>query len=66
VRAVSAPPRSKTCCLGYLSKSVEIDVGADAALRASGIYLIAQAEDRALDATLGLTTLESQLFQDLQ
>ncbi|MDB5862130.1 MAG: repeat-containing protein, partial [Ramlibacter sp.] len=49
---------------GYLSKSVEIDVGANATIRASGIYLVTQAEDRALADTLGLTTLESQRFLD--
>ena len=49
---------------GYLSKSVEINVGAGANLLASSIYLIASAEDRALADTLGLTTLESQFFVD--
>ncbi|MCI0464745.1 MAG: hypothetical protein L0Z62_48090, partial [Gemmataceae bacterium] len=47
---------------GYLPKSVEIDVGAGVQIRASSIYLIAQTEDRALATTLGLSTIESQLF----
>src|SRR5207249_7459719 len=49
---------------GYLAKTVEIDIGANAVLRGSSVYLIAQAEDRALATTLGLTTLHSQFFLD--
>ncbi|MES2101762.1 MAG: LEPR-XLL domain-containing protein, partial [Pseudomonadota bacterium] len=49
---------------GYLSKSVDIDIGANAVLEGSNVYLIAQAEDRALADVLGLTTLQSQFFLD--
>src|SRR5262249_47418431 len=49
---------------GFIPKSVEIDVGDNAAIHASSIYLIAQAEDRELAEALGLTTLQSQFFVD--
>ncbi|MFN5948454.1 MAG: hypothetical protein ACK43N_08165, partial [Pirellulaceae bacterium] len=49
---------------GYLSKSVEIEIGKNATLLGSSVYLVASAEDRALQDNLGLTTLESQMFVD--
>ncbi len=49
---------------GYLSKTVEINVGARAEMRASSIYLIASAEDRAIAETAGLTTLAANFFVD--
>ncbi len=63
-RRIGTPEIENLLPSGYLAKSVEIDVGAGATLRASSIYLITQAEDRALEETLGLTTLESQFFLD--
>jgi hypothetical protein len=61
-RRIGTPEIENLLPAGYLSKSVSIEVGTGAVMRATSIYLIAQAEDRALATTLGLTTLQSQMF----
>ncbi len=63
-RRIGTPEIENLLPSGYLSKSVSINIGTGASLRAANIYLVAQAEDRALATTLGLSTLESQFFLD--
>ena len=63
-RRIGTPEIENLLPAGYLSKSVGIDLGVGAKLQAASIYLVAQAEDRALATSLGLTTLQSQFFLD--
>ena len=63
-RRIGTPEIENLLPSGYLAKKRGSTSGAGATSRANAIYLISQAEDRALAETLGLTTLESQFFLD--
>ena len=63
-RRVGTPEIENLLPAGFLSKSVGIDLGADSRLQAASIYLVAQAEDRALATSLGLTKLQTNFLTD--
>ncbi|MEO6651268.1 MAG: hypothetical protein ABIP17_01255, partial [Ilumatobacteraceae bacterium] len=63
-RRFGTPEIENLLPVGYLSKTVAITIGAGAIVSAGSIYLIAQAEDRSLATTLGLTTLGAQVLLD--
>ena len=66
-RRIGTPEIENLLPVGYLAKKVEITIGDNAVVKASSIYLITQAEDRALATTLGLgvlTTLGQQMLID--
>ena len=63
-RRIGTPEVENLLPAGFLSKSVHIDIGDSAKLYAGSIYLVAQAEDRAIADQLGLTTLQSDFFVD--
>ena len=63
-RRIGTPEIENLMPAGYLAKQTEISVGAGARVWGSGIFLITQAEDRALATTLGLTTLGANFLLD--
>ncbi|MFL6013428.1 MAG: hypothetical protein ACJ74P_03940, partial [Gaiellaceae bacterium] len=63
-RRIGTPEIENLLPAGYLAKKTEIVIGARATVEAGSIFLISQAEDRALATTLGLTTLGAQMVLD--
>ena len=63
-RRIGTPEFENLLPSGFLNKSVSIDIGHDATLTGGSVYLIAQAEDRPLADSLGLTALEAEFFID--
>ena len=64
-RRVGTPEIENLTPVGYIPKSVSIDIGDGAKLLAANIYLVSQAEDRKISTQLGLTTLESTFSFDV-
>ena len=63
-RRIGTPEIENLLPIGYIGKTTSIVVENDAEIRASSIFLISQAEDRALADTLGLMTVGAQLVLD--
>ena len=55
-RRVGTPEIENLMPVGYLNKSVSINIGTNATLKAGSIYLVSQAEDRTLADRFGLMT----------